>query len=255
SRYGIRPIFVIFDDCWNPYPKIGKQPQPIPHTHNSGWVQDPGMDAHNDWAKAMPTLEKYVKDILTTFGKDNRILMWDLYNEPGNQGPVNKTAPRFPAYGNKSMPLVKNAFKWAREVNPSQPLTMGIWNLDLTELNQYQTAHSDVITYHNYSEKADHEKNIKYLQLFNRPIVCTEYMSRGSNSTFGEILPILKKYHVGAINWGFVSGKTQTIYPWDSWEKDYTTEPELWFHDIFRKDLTPYKEGEVQLIRDLTGKK
>lgn len=255
SRYGIRPIFVIFDDCWNPYPKTGVQPQGIPHTHNSGWVQDPGMIAHEDWNKAFPMLEKYVKDLLTTFGKDNRILMWDLYNEPGNQGPISKEVARPAAYGEKSLPLMKKVFEWAREINPSQPLTMGVWNLDLTKLNQFQIANSDIITYHNYNDKADHEKNIKYLQMFDRPFICTEYMSRGSNSTFKDILPLLKKYHVGAINWGFVSGKTQTIYPWDSWEKNYTAEPELWFHDIFRKDLTPYDQKEVNLIRELTGKK
>jgi len=255
TRNGIRPVFVIFDDCWNPYPQIGAQPQGIAHTHNSGWVQDPGMVAHENWEKAFPMLEKYVKDLLTTFAKDERILMWDLYNEPGNQGPISKDVPRPANYGNKSMPLVKKVFEWAREVNPTQPLTMGIWNLDFTELNQFQIANSDILTYHNYNDKADHEKEIKYLQIFDRPFICTEYMSRGSNSTFADILPILKKYKIGAINWGFVSGKTQTIYPWDSWEKQYTAEPELWFHDIFRKDLTPYDEKEVKLIRELTEKK
>lgn len=35
-----------------------------------------------------------------------------------------------------------------------------------------------------------------------------------------------------SLNWGFVAGKSQTIYPWDSWKKTYTAEPELSFHDI-----------------------
>ena len=75
------------------------------------------------------------------------------------------------------------------------------------------------------------------------------------------ILPIAKKYKVAANNWGFVAGKTQTILPWDSWQKPYvakerpdlTEEPPVWFHEVFRTDGRPYLEREVQLIRELTG--
>lgn len=255
SRNGIKPLFVFFDDCWNPYPKAGPQFQGTPHTHNSGWVQDPGMDAHKDWSKAFPLLEKYVKDVLTTFKNDKRILMWDLYNEPGNAGPIRRGLPRPAAYVNESLPLLKKVFEWAREIKPSQPVTSGIWNLDFKELNTFQIQNSDILTYHNYNDKADHERMIKFLVMHDRPMVCSEYMSRGSRSTFADILPLLHKYGIGAINWGFVSGKTQTIYPWDSWDVDYNAEPKLWFHDIFRADYTPYDEAEVSLIKDLSGKK
>lgn len=254
SKNGIRPLLVIFDDCWNPYPKAGVQPQATPFTHNSGWVQDPGMDAHKNWNAAFPMLEKYTKDLLTTFANDKRILMWDLYNEPGNQGPIKRGLPRPKDYVNESMPLLKKVFEWAREVNPSQPITAGIWNLNFLELNAFQIQNSDIITYHNYSDKVDHEREIKFLKMHDRPLICTEYMSRGNNSTFTDILPLLKKYNIGAINWGFVSGKTQTIYPWDSWDVDYKGEPKLWFHDIFRPDYTPYDQAEVDLIKKLTNR-
>jgi hypothetical protein len=152
------------------------------------------------------------------------------------------------------MPLLKKVFEWAREVNPSQPITAGIWNLNFLELNAFQIQNSDIITYHNYSDKVDHEREIKFLKMHDRPLICTEYMSRGNNSTFTDILPLLKKYNIGAINWGFVSGKTQTIYPWDSWDVDYKGEPKLWFHDIFRPDYTPYDQAEVDLIKKLTNR-
>lgn len=254
SRNGIRPIFVIFDDCWNPYPKIGKQPEATPFTHNSGWVQDPGMDAHKKWSDAFPFLEKYTKDLLTSFKNDKRILMWDLYNEPGNQGPIRRGLPRPNDYVNESMPLLQKVFEWARQVNPSQPLTAGIWNMSFVDLNTFQVQNSDIVTYHNYNDKADHERMIRFLVMHDRPLICTEYMSRGSKSTFQDILPLLKKYNIGAVSWGFVSGKTQTIYPWDSWEKDYTSEPQPWFHDIFRPDHTPYDQAEVDLIKQLTNR-
>ena len=65
-------------------------------------------------------------------------------------------------------------------------------------------------------------------------------------------LPILKKYNVGAINWGFVNGKSNTIFPWGS--KEGSAEPKTWFHDIFRKDGTPFDKNEVAMIKNLTGK-
>ncbi len=240
DKHGIKTIFVFFDDCWNPTYEAGLQPKPKTGVHNSGWVRDPGQLIF-DKPELTSTLELYVKDILTHFANDRRIVLWDLYNEPGNSG-----------YGNKSMPLLKDVFRWARQINPSQPLSAGVWNLDLKDLNDYQVAYSDIITYHNYGDKADHQKWIDMLKVHNRPMVCTEYMARTNNSFFKNIMPMLKENHIGAINWGLVSGKTNTIYAWNTPMPD-GKEPELWFHDIFRKDGTPYKQKEVDLIRELTS--
>jgi hypothetical protein len=121
-------------------------------------------------------------------------------------------------------------------------------------MEHLQLENSDVITFHNYDRPEKMQLTIDSLRRFNRPIICTEYMARPRGSTFEAILPILKKEKVGAYNWGFVSGKTQTIYPWDSWEKQYPDEPPLWFHDIFRPDGRPYDTKETELIRKLTGK-
>jgi hypothetical protein len=239
DKHQIATIFVFFDDCWNPSYMTGKQPDPKPGIHNSGWVRDPGDLLYSD-KDLMPVLEAYVKDILSTFKDDKRIVLWDLYNEPGNS-----------AYDNKSMPLLENVFAWGREINPSQPLTCGIWNGNLKDLNAFQLAHSDVISYHNYGEKKGHHSAIDSLKLLGRPLICTEYMARKYESTFQEIMPILKEEKIGAINWGLVDGKTNTKYAWDTPISD-GSEPELWFHEIFRKDGTPYKEEEVALIKSLT---
>ena len=80
-------------------------------------------------------------------------------------------------------------------------------------------------------------------------------MARPRASTFAAILPLLKAEKVGAYNWGFVDGKSQTIYPWDSWERPYVREqPTIWFHEVFKEDDTPYRQQEVDLIRALTGR-
>ncbi|WP_194768604.1 cellulase family glycosylhydrolase [Tamlana sp. I1] len=239
EQHHIKTIFVFFDDCWNPTFKVGTQPEPKPGVHNSGWLRDPGdlLHTNND---LMSVLETYVKDILSTFKDDNRIVLWDLYNEPGNS-----------AYDNKSMPLLKNVFAWARAVNPSQPLTSGIWHGDLKDLNAFQLEHSDVISYHNYMDEISHQSGIDSLKQLKRPLICTEYMARKNKSRFQNIMPILKKQKIGAINWGLVDGKTNTKYAWDTPLSD-GSEPELWFHEIFRKDGVPYKKEEVALIKQLT---
>lgn len=240
DKHGIKTIFVIFDDCWNPTYHDGKQPDPKPGVHNSGWVRDPGELIYSN-PSVVSVLEDYVKDILRTFGKDTRIVAWDLYNEPGNSD-----------YGNKSMILLKNVFKWSREINPSQPLTCGVWNDNLKELNSFQVANSDIITYHNYSDPVNHQKMIDSLKSYNRPMICTEYMARRNNSLFSNIMPMLKAQNIGAINWGLVTGKTNTKYAWDTPIAD-GSEPVLWFHDIFRNDGSPYRQEEIDIIKGLTG--
>lgn len=239
DKHRIKTVFVIFDDCWNPTYIAGKQPDPKPGVHNSGWVRDPGDLLFSD-TTLYKVLETYVKDLLTTFKEDKRIVMWDLYNEPGNSG-----------YGNRTMPLLKKVFQWGREINPSQPLSAAVWNLKLQELNKFQVENSDIITYHNYENPEKHQAAIDTLKRYNRPLVCSEYMARRNNSLFTNIMPILKKNNIGAINWGLVSGKSNTKYAWDEPLSD-GSEPKLWFHEIFHPDGTPYKQEEVDLIKSLT---
>lgn len=246
KKHGIRPHFVFFDDCWNEESAYGKQPEPKTGVHNSGWLRDPSMSLREDTATLYPKLEAYVTDILTTFGKDDRILFWDLYNEPGNNG-----------LKGKSLPLVKKVFEWSRAANPSQPITIGIWNWsdpDFNELNAYSLNNSDIITYHNYSDADHHRQLALALRMLNRPMVCTEYMARTRGSKFQTVMPMLKDLNIGAINWGFVAGKTNTIYAWSA-PMPQGGEPEVWFHDILRPDGTPYDIDEIDVIKKLNGKK
>ncbi|MEJ2883656.1 glycoside hydrolase family 2 TIM barrel-domain containing protein [Pedobacter sp. GR22-6] len=244
TKHKIRTMLVFFDDCWNDKYQAGKQPEPKPGVHNSGWLRDPGTDIRNN-PDSLKMLEAYVKDVMTTYKNDNRIVMWDLYNEPGNN-----------QYVDKSLPLLKLVFEWAKAVNPSQPITSGIWNFgaNFENLNKFQLENSDVITYHHYGYVDAHLKKIEELRAYNRPMLCTEYMARRNGSLFQTVMPMLKEQKVGAIHWGFVSGKTNTIFAWDTPRPD-GKEPELWFHDIYRKDKTPFSNNEIQAIKSLTKKK
>lgn len=237
-KHGIKTIFVFFDDCWNKEGFAGKQPEPKTGIHNSGWVQDPGDPMSKNPAN-FPALEKYVKDVMTHFKTDERILFWDLYNEPGNSGKLNT-----------SFPLLKNVITWARSVEPMQPISIGLWAWNFHALNAMQAVNSDIITYHNYEEPDLHKRTIDMLKAFGRPIICTEYMARTRNSRFANIMPMLKRENIGAINWGLVAGKSNTIYAWDA-PLPNGEQPTEWFHDVFKKDGTPYREDEVQLIKKL----
>ncbi len=260
DKHKIKPLFVLFDSCWDPNPHLGPQPKPMPGVHNSRWLQSPGAAALRDPSQ-YPRLEAYVKGVVGAFGHDNRVLGWDVWNEPdnNNDSSYGKSEPK-----NKVelvLALLPQAFAWARDTQPQQPLTSGVWHGDwsnpagLEPMAKEQLELSDITSFHNYSVPNNFETHVKWLQQYGRPIVCTEYMARGEKSTFEGILPIAKQYRVGAINWGFVAGKTQTYLPWDSWRQAYVYRaPTVWFHDIFHADGKPYRPAEAAFIRQMTGK-
>ncbi len=259
DKHHIRIMFVLLDSVWDPHPRIGKQPAPKPHVHNSGWVQAPGAEILKDPSTWSVEIEPYIKEVVGHFRSDRRVLVWDLMNEPDNENGSYKSA-ELPNKAEAAQQLLAKVWVWARSMKPSQPLTSGVWRkLDwsdddkLSPMEHLQLENSDVITFHNYDPPDKIVVSIGSLRRFHRPIICTEYMARPRGSTFPTVLPVLKREKVGAYNWGFVSGKTQTIYPWDSWEKEYTAEPPIWFHDIFRPDGTPYDGRETDLIRSLTA--
>ena len=258
DRHGIRAMLVFFDAVWNPFPQLGTQPTPKNNVHNSGWVQCPGFDILNTPSRH-DSLKGYVESIVRRFQKDKRVLIWDLFNEPDNMNLASYKDDDYDFHkAELSMALLKKTIRWVRDINPDQPITMAPWKDDwsctskLAALDNYMFSHSDIISFHWYENRDSMKERILHLKRYNRPLMCTEYMARPFGNTFQEILPLFKEHNVAAYNWGLVAGKTQTHCPWDSWNKSYTEEPELWFHDIFREDGTPYKQDEVEFIRSIT---
>ncbi|MEO7718890.1 MAG: 1,4-beta-xylanase [Capsulimonas sp.] len=259
DKHKIKPLFVLFDSCWDPNPKLGKQHDPVPGVHNSGWVQSPGADELRDTTQ-YPKLHAYVTGVVGAFAHDRRVLGWDVWNEPDN-GNDASYGPKEPKNKVELITaLLPQVFEWAREAKPDQPLTSGVWKGDWSNpdtigaMEKLQLSESDVVTFHNYGSGEDFERCIKSLQRFNRPILCTEYMARGANSTFQGSLPIAKQYRVGAMNWGLVAGKTQTFLPWDSWQHPYTDrDPAIWFHEVFHTYGAPYRPAETVFIKEITA--
>lgn len=238
KSHHMKVLFVLFDEMWNQNPKLGDQPEPIPGIHNSGWVASPGKKRMRK-IEDFPIFQDYVQGVVSAFKKDTRILGWDIYNEPGNMG-INQ----------RSLPLVVAGISWAREVDPSQPITVGAYYFPhIPEINEICINHSDIISFHDYSKPKITLKVIENLKKYNRPLLCTEYLSRPEGNRFETQLPIFKKHGIGAFNWGLVAGKTQTIFPWDS--KRDGPEPEIWFHDILHEDGNPYSKDEVEFIKSM----
>jgi hypothetical protein len=264
EKHKITVMFVLFDSVWDPNPRLGRQRAPKPHLHNSGWVQSPGKKDlldRNRWG----LLEAYVKGVVGHFKNDRRVVVWDVFNEPDNANDNNYGHLRMKEEPDKdlkiklSLELLKKSYEWARSVDPSQPLTSGVWQRDwadeskLTEMDRFQLEASDVVSFHTYDPLDEVKRRVAALRRYKRPLLCTEYMARPRGSTFDPILAYFKQEKIAAYNWGFVAGKTQTIYPWETWRQSGTAEPKVWFHDIFRADGKPFDPKEVEYIRRVTG--
>lgn len=258
ERHGIRPMLVIFDGVWDPFPKTGPQEEPRPGIHNSRWVQSPGAEILGDPARHVE-LEPYVRGIIGRFRDDPRVLAWDLFNEPDSPNlayfDVELEADSKAA---NAEALLRKTFEWARAENPTQPLTAGVWNGDwsdreqLSTINRLQLTESDIVSFHSYEPPEGLNARIDSLEQYGRPILCTEWLARSNGSRVETNFPILRERNVGAFNWGLVSGRTQTIYSWFSWLRPDPEDAE-WFHDLLQPDGSPYRADEVGIISALLG--
>jgi len=234
----ISTIFCIFDDCAfsRKEPYLGRQDDPILGVHNSGWTPSPGHERVVD-RSTWPQLENFVTTVVSRFAGDQRILAWDIYNEPGNGG-----------MGDKSLPLLREAFRWARNGKPEQPLTAASWDKSSQGVTKAMLKLSDIITFHNYGDLLSVQKQVSDLKSYGRPVICTEWMARHHNSLFQTHLPFFKREKIGCYCWGLVNGKTQTHFPWGS--PPGAAEPDVWFQDLLHPNGKPYREKEIEVIRE-----
>jgi len=238
AKHHIQFMPALFDDCSfgiTPDPKVGKQPEPLAGWYAWAWSPSPGHSMVTN-PETYPKLEKYVKAVIGRFKNDPRIMLWDLYNEPTNGG-----------LGNTTLPLLKQVIQWAREINPKQPLSIGIFDGN-PKLNEIILANSDVITFHNYGDQQNLLNQINELKQYKRPIINTEWMNRPAHSTIADNLAVFYQEHVGCMLWGLVNGKTQTDLPWGHRPGDPA--PKVWQHDLYKPDFTPYDQKEIDLLKN-----
>ena len=261
AGHGLATILTLFDDCEfsGEDPKWGPQPQPRPGIHNSRAIGSPGRLLVGK-AEEQPYLRAYVQDVLARFGADPRVLVWDLYNEPGNRMVFPDAASQREHCASlepASHALMRAAFAWAREVAPSQPLTVGPWRIGPIGGEAYDhpidrdaLALSDVVSFHAYCGLDQLRFISGALEGLARPVFCTEWMARGVASRIVDQLPHFRAQKIGAFQWGLVKGRTQTHLPWPGIEVQGADE---WFHDLLTETGEPYSHSELYAIRALVA--
>lgn len=233
---------ILFDDCAFDYgadPVYGPQPDPDPNRHNGRWVPSPGFAAADDPGER-PSLKAYVDAVIGRYREDPRILAWDLYNEPGNTG---RQA--------ESLPLLIEAFRWARALSPVQPLSSCIYTYeeDWLGMNTVIARLSDIINLHSYVSPEVTKAYIEAAEKASgRPVIVSEWLHRPFGNTIQSLLPWFHEKKIFVWQWGLVNGRTQTWLNWDT-SKNADNDTSPWQHDILRADGTPYDPEEIRLLR------
>lgn len=263
DSFGITVMPVLFDDCCTPRAQyqpmqFGPQPDPEPGYFGGSHVtcfensdemgynvtDDPGME---------DVMRAYIHQLAEHYRDDPRIIMWNIWNEPGNSG-----------RGSKSLPMMRKVFQFMREEDVSQPLTADVFaampgfpfpdeymkdpriesEIELAALEL-----SDVITFHYYGDYVHTRNYIRSLQALGRPIICDEWLHRPMRSFIQTHLPLFKRERVGSYFFGFVNGKMQFNEPWEYLKVRQDMDFKLWMHDIFHKDFRPYDEEEIAVLK------
>ncbi len=259
AKHGISCMIVFGNDCMQP--KAWTKPVVFGEQHydwgyHGGRKQSqhgclPDMGYHLlDEPELAERHYEWVREIITRYKDDERVCMWDLYNEPGNARREMVTERH-----------LRKFFEIARGINPIQPLTACVWRCptergkEIPEIERIAADLSDIISYHNYGTYETNIRIIKRLKEYGRPIINTEWLGRCLHNTVEEMFPLFYLEKIGCWNWGFVAGKNQTYEPWNgTWER-YARNPNLdvdftkWFHDLYRPSLHPYNPHEIELIR------
>ncbi len=264
NENGVKCIIVFGNDCMPPTKEeleariaLGKQTFDVGYhggrkVSQHGTFKSIGVSLLDDETLS-PLHYEWVREIILKYKNDSRVLMWDLFNEPGNSNRKDL-----------SLPHLKKFFEIAREINPIQPLTSGVWsnltNLKrLSKIEKFALKNSDIITYHDYSDFETSVLILKNLKTFNRPIINTEWLARNMGNTVFNMFPLFFLERVGCVNWGFVAGKYQTFEPWNSVWDNYEKNPKInfdftkWFHDLYRPSYRPYDPKEIELIKKFSS--
>lgn len=260
-KHGIQAMLIFGNDCQvskdNPYSQLKPGPQKYDWGYHGGRKKSqhstlnaqPGYWLVDDEPEQVYA---WVREIMEKYRNDDRIVIWDMYNEPGNCRRDELTLPH-----------LKRFYEIAREVNPIQPITSAVWRVTdkdepISEVEQYILENSDIVSYHNYDTYLMNVQIIRKLKKYGRPIINSEWLGRVLHNTVQEMFPLFYVEKIGCFNWGFVAGKYQTYEPWEaSWEKYYCGEiTDLdftkWFHDLYRPNHRPYDPKEIELIQTLT---
>jgi hypothetical protein len=237
ARNTLKVVPVLFDDknFAQTDPVAGPQPEPIPGKNNARWVPSPGPAAVKD-RSTWPSLEKYLRNVMDKYKRDDRIVYWDLYNRAGDS-----------VIGEGTLPLMDQVFNWARDIDPKQPLAVPAWTKPNSAMTVHQLERSDIITFQSFETAGQIEALLTLLKRYDRPIICSDWLMRQRDNDFEKILPLFSVHRVGWFNRGLVNGKTQEWIQQDQYRS--ADRPDLWQHDVLKPDGDAYDAKEIERIQ------
>ena len=207
KKNGISVMVVLANDCMAPKydgfvpPHVGVQKYDWGYHGGKKKSQHSvfstiGYHPYFDEPDMKPLYFKMVREIIERYKNDDRIIVWDLYNEPGNS---NRDA--------ETLPNIAEMFRIAREINPSQPLTASVWKTEGTELSdmleceKFALENSDIITYHCYCDYSEQIKVINRLRKTERPLINTEWLMRNKRNNIQDTFPLFFLEKIGSYIW------------------------------------------------------
>ena len=265
---GITMMPVLFNDCVG----FGPKPEKIEPIRHTGWYAydvgvHGGVKADNPFMAEgervgwilfdepewhMPQ-EAYVTALITRFKADERIIAWDLWNEPGNSN-----------RRDRSIPYLKRVFEVARAISPVQPLTVACWSYphdfgkneqaELEPIQKLAVELSDVITFHQYERFENVLRVVEKLEKLGRPMMNTEWLNRILDNFWEDNLRLYHEKRIGSYSWGLVAGKSQHFLPWDHLREHAGLDLTRWQHDLFHEDHSPYDAKEIDFLRRLLNR-
>ena len=264
AKHKMRAIVLLGNDCMRPkriwqLPKPG--PQPCDLGYHGGRKQSqhgsfPGEIGYSqvDDPVLKPKFYAMCEELMTKYRTDERILFWNLWNEPGNSHREQV-----------SVEPIREMFRLAWRIDPVQPLAADVWygeygttTNDPNRAQYVAGALSDIVSYHCYKGFEEHVRIIAKLKRhFQRPMINTEWLARTVHCDVFDNYPLFYLERIGTLNWGLVNGRYQTHEPWEFLWKRIEQNPrqaaELdmtkWLHDLLRPSLRPYDPREINLIR------
>ena len=261
ARHGLRAIVVLGNDCSRPK-ELWELPKPGVQKYDVGYHGGRRVTQHGSNPNAVgyttvddpvlrPKFYAMCAELMTKYRSDDRILFWNLWNEPGNNRRNDLT-----------MKDLRELFELAWSIDPKQPLAADVWTCRSSSPEAVHPVErlsgdlSDIISYHRYANLREQKKTIDILRArWGRPMVNTEWLARLLGDDVATSYPLFAQERVGAVCWGFVAGKYQTYEPYEPmWTSQFTfrsaDEPVTkWYHDLFRPSHHPYDPEEIAIIR------
>lgn len=262
SKYGIGVMIVLGNDCLVPKElyafKLGEQK--VDWGYHSGLKRGQHAGCHTTHGYALHDEPEYaekfiqmVNEISAKYAKDERILIWDVWNEPGNS-----------MRGDLSLEIMEKSFAAIRSHGNIQPATAGAYRyashgqfrVDAKiELRALEL--SDIVSFHCYQPVDDLVGIIEALREdYGRPIINSEWLNRIFENSIHRIMPIFYLENIGSFHWGLIQGYSQTYEPvlpiYDMADADPKYDTRLWMHDLYHFNGRPYDKSEIELIQTLS---